>query len=61
MQVRYFAWFDNQTERKEFITLLNNCNSDIDAINKVSIKYPELSMSQIKGIVENFKKEINKK
>lgn len=60
MQVRYFAWFDNQTERKEFIALLNNCSSDIDAINKVSVKYPDLSMLQIKAVVENFKKEINK-
>lgn len=60
MQVRYFAWFDNQSEKTEFIKIINSSKSEIDAVNKVMAKYPNLSISQINGIVQNFKKEINK-
>ena len=60
MRVKYFAWFESKHERTEFIKLLNSAKSDIDAINKVMQKYPELSLSEVSGIVDNFKKEINK-
>lgn len=59
MRVRYFAWFDSKCERTEFINLLRSAKSDIDAVNKVMQKYPELTLSEVSGIVNNFKKEIN--
>lgn len=59
MRVRYFAWFDSKNERTEFINLLRSAKSDIDAVNKVMQKYPELTLSEVSGIVNNFKKEIN--
>lgn len=59
MHVRYFAWFDSKQERTEFINLLRSAKSDIDAVNKVMQKYPELTLSEVSGIVNNFKKEIN--
>jgi hypothetical protein len=59
MRVRYFAWFDSKQERTEFINLLRSAKSDIDAVNKVMQKYPELTLSEVSGIVNNFKKEIN--
>lgn len=59
MRVRYFAWFDSKRERTEFINLLRSAKSDIDAVNKVMQKYPELTLSEVSGIVNNFKKEIN--
>lgn len=60
MHVRYFAWFDSKHERTEFINLLKSAKSDVDAVNKVMNRYPELSLSEVSGIVNNFKKEINK-
>ena len=54
MRVRYFAWFDSKHERTEFINLLRSAKS-----NKVMQKYPELTLSEVSGIVNNFKKEIN--
>lgn len=59
MHVRYFAWFDSKYERTEFINLLRSAKSDVDAVNKVMQKYPELTLSEVSGIVNNFKKEIN--
>lgn len=59
MRVRYFAWFSSKHERTEFINLLRSAKSDIDAVNKVMQKYPELTLSEVSGIVNNFKKEIN--
>ena len=53
MRVRYFAWFDSKHERTEFINLLRSAKSDIMQ------KYPELTLSEVSGIVNNFKKEIN--
>lgn len=61
MQVRYFAWFETKHEKTEFIELLNSCRSDVEAVNKVMDKYPHLTFAQVEGIVDNFKKEINKK
>lgn len=40
--------------------MLNESKSDIEAIGKVVDKYPQLTMDQVSGIVDNFKKEINK-
>lgn len=60
MQIRYFAWFETKHEKTEFIKLLNSCRSDIEAVNKVSERYPELSYSKVQGVVDNFKKEIGK-
>jgi hypothetical protein len=61
MRIRYFAWFDSKAERTEFISILNNSRSEIDAINKLMNRFPELKMAEISGVVDNFKKEINKK
>lgn len=60
MQVRYFAWFDSKQERNDFIKLLNTSRSDIEATNRVLSKYPQLKLQEAAGIVDNFKKEINK-
>lgn len=60
MRVRYFAWFDSKSEQIEFIKLLNESRTENEAINKVAQKYPDLRMSEIAGIVDNFKKQINK-
>lgn len=60
MRVRYFAWFDSKSEQTEFIKLLNESRTENEAINKVAQKYPDLRMSEIAGIVDNFKKQINK-
>lgn len=59
MRVRYFAWFDSKAEQTEFIKLLNESRTENEAINKVAQKYPDLRMSEIAGIVDNFKKQIN--
>jgi hypothetical protein len=61
MQVKYYAWFETKHEKTEFIKLLNSCRSEMEAFAKVMDKYPNLSISQVNGIVENFKNEINKK
>ena len=60
MRVRYFAWFDSKAEQTEFIKLLNESRTENEAINKVAQKYPDLRMSEIAGIVDIFKKQINK-
>ena len=59
MRVRYFAWFDSKSEQTEFIKLLNESRTESEAINKIAQKYPDLRMSEIAGIVDNFKKQIN--
>lgn len=61
MRIRYFAWFDSKAERTEFISILNQSRSESEAISKLLDKYPDLSMSAISGVVNNFLKEINKK
>lgn len=61
MRIRYFAWFDSKAERTEFISILNQSRSESEAISKLLDKYPDLNMSAISGIVNNFQKEINKK
>lgn len=60
MRIRYFAWFDSKAEKNEFIGLINSSRSDIEAIRKVMDKYPELKMAEAAGVVDNFKKELNK-
>lgn len=60
MRVKYFAWFESKHEKTEFIKLLNSSRSDIEAIGKLTKLYPELKMTEISGVVDNFKKEINK-
>lgn len=61
MQVKYFAWFESKHEKTEFINLLNSCRSDVEAINKVLQANPTLKTAEAAGIVDNFKKELNKK
>lgn len=61
MRVKYFAWFETKHEKTEFINLIRSCRSDVEALKKVLDKYPELSMVEASGIVDNFKKEINSK
>ena len=61
MRIRYFAWFDSKAERTEFLSILNQSRSETEAISKLLDKYPDLKMSKLSGIVDNFKKEINKK
>lgn len=58
--VPWWVWFDSKQEEREFKKLLNESVSDIDAIGKVMDKYPSLTMEQAEGVVNNFKKEINK-
>lgn len=60
MHVRYFAWFNTKTEKINFIKILNESRSEVEAINKLMSIYPELKMSEIAGVVNNFKNEINK-
>lgn len=58
--VPWWVWFDSRQEKREFKKMLNESKSDIEAIGKVMDKYPQLTMDQVSGIVDNFKKEINK-
>lgn len=58
--VPWWVWFDSRQEEREFKKMLNESKSDIEAICKVMDKYPQLTMDQVSGIVDNFKKEINK-
>lgn len=58
--VPWWVWFDSRQEEREFKKTLNESKSDIEAIGKVMDKYPQLTMDQVSGIVDNFKKEINK-
>ena len=58
--VPWWVWFDSRQEEREFKKMLNESKSDIEAIGKVVDKYPQLTMDQVSGIVDNFKKEINK-
>ena len=58
--VPWWVWFDSRQEEREFNKMLNESKSDIEAIGKVMDKYPQLTMDQVSGIVDNFKKEINK-
>lgn len=56
----WWVWFDSRQEEREFKKMLNESKSDMEAISKVMDKYPQLTMDQVSGIVDNFKKEINK-
>lgn len=58
--VPWWVWFDSRQEEREFKKMLNESKSDIEAIDKVLDKYPNLTLDQASGIVDNFKKEINK-
>lgn len=58
--VPWWVWFDSKQEEREFKQILNSSKSDIEAIDKVLDKYPNLTLDQASGIVDNFKKEINK-
>lgn len=58
--VPWWVWFESKQEEREFKKLLNESVSDIDAMGKVMDKYPSLTMEQAEGVVNNFKKEINK-
>lgn len=60
MQIRYFAWFESKHEKTKFIKLLNSCRSDIEAIAKIMKLYPELKQYEVAGVVDNFRKELNK-
>lgn len=55
MQIKYYAYFESKGEKTEFINLLRNSRTDIEAINKISAKYPDLPLSKINGIIDNFK------
>ncbi|MFR0885695.1 MAG: hypothetical protein ACLSGJ_11090 [Lachnospira eligens] len=58
--VPWWVWFDSKSEEREFKKILNNSQTDIEAIGNIIEKYPNLTMDQASGLVENFKKEINK-
>lgn len=60
MRVKYFAWFESKHEKTEFIKLIRSSKSDIDALNRVMSKYPEISLAEASGVVDNFKNEIDK-
>lgn len=55
--VPWWVWFDSRQEEREFKKMLNESKSDIEAIGKVMDKYPQLTMDQVSGIVDNFKKK----
>lgn len=59
MQIKYYAYFESKGEKTEFINILRNSRNDIEAVNKILAKYPELSPSKVNGIIDNFKKYIN--
>lgn len=59
MQIKYYAYFKSKGEKTEFINILRNSRNDIEAVNKILAKYPELSPSKVNGIIDNFKKYIN--
>lgn len=58
--VPWWVWFDSKSEEREFKKILNNSQTDIEAIGNIIEKYPNLTIDQASGLVENFKKEINK-
>lgn len=58
--VPWWVWFESKSEETEFKRLLNNSKSDIEAVGNIMDKYPYVTMDQASGLVENFKKEINK-
>lgn len=58
--VPWWVWFDSKSEEREFKKTLNNSQTDIEAIGNIIEKYPNLTMDQASGLVENFRKEINK-
>lgn len=60
MRVKYFAWFNSREERREFISILNSSRTDIEAVSKLLKKYPEIRQAELAGVVDNFKKELNK-
>lgn len=61
MQIKKWVYFDTQNEKTEFIRLLRSSNTEIEAIQKVSDKYPDMSLYDIEDAVKNFIKEIGKK
>lgn len=60
MRITYWAWFDSKSERTEFIKILNESPSKIEAIRRLSVKYPQYSLEKLNGVVENFNSELNK-
>lgn len=58
--VPWWVWFDSKSEEREFKKVLNNSQTDIEAIGNIIEKYPNLTIDQASGLVENFRKEINK-
>lgn len=58
--VPWWVWFDSKSEEREFKKVLNNSQTDIEAIGNIIEKYPKLTIDQASGLVENFRKEINK-
>lgn len=61
MQIKYYAWFETKSEKTELLQLIRESRSDIEAIGKILQKYSNVKLNEAQGIVENFKKEINKK
>ena len=58
--VPWWVWFESKSEEREFKKVLNNSQTDIEAIGNIIEKYPNLTIDQASGLVENFRKEINK-
>lgn len=61
MQIKKWVYFETQNEKTEFIKLIRSSNTEIEAIQKVSDKYPNMSLYDVQDAVKNFIKELGKK
>lgn len=60
MQIRKWVYFETKNEKTEFIRIIQSSRTDIEAIQKISDKYPEISLFDIEDAVKNFIKELGK-
>lgn len=61
MQIKKWVYFETQNEKTEFIKLIRSSSTEIEAIQKVSDKYPNMSLYDVQDAVKNFIKELGKK
>lgn len=59
--VKWWVYFDSNAEATKFKNLIRESETDIAAISKVMTEFPQLDLEQARCLVDNFKKEINKK
>lgn len=61
MQIRYFIFFEKKSEKTEFLKMLGDCETKMEAINKLAKMLPNAPLNAIREVVENFEDKINKK